>query len=544
MTTMKMTALKASIPMHRIVLAVLLALVVPGTLVAGDADTDRDGLSDFLETHKYLTDPAKADSDGDGIPDGDWHERREYAYTVRSVVKVLRPCNMAELNDDYQDARVLRETDEFVELEVVHYPVNTVGKAIAGNRDWKTPSDELKPWLKSGITTNWDAQFRNDLLDALQKDGFDVTRHSDADVVRHVSAWLLKRGKYQDVFGTYFVDFTTEQPRIMAGLEQPFKEYNGGVNARLPLGEHFERELFGKGMYYNKCYGTCTSTAIYLTTALRAVGIPTRMVLAIPIVDANDSEQLQLVERGITNGRLRKPLLANLRGATGFSAHTFNEVYIDGRWRRLNFNQLGANIDSTFGLMTHVHTFADLSEAGLTPTWGWRYGKGERSATFKTSNPYRATEVADRFGVYCNLTNPQLEEKEHRQLTITRAYWSNAPALPEGVKSSGSGADGAGFLFIHGDEWFKGEHYTQYKDFMGRADPRFELVADGVARIKGSLSTLYITSESNDLREIEIRFEPAEFAKLQTGVTYRLVPANSNEKYRWKIAEDVRIKKM
>jgi hypothetical protein len=37
-----------------------------------DPDGDGDGLSDFQEVHKYLTDPVKADSDGDGKADGGW----------------------------------------------------------------------------------------------------------------------------------------------------------------------------------------------------------------------------------------------------------------------------------------------------------------------------------------------------------------------------------------------------------------------------------------------------------------------------------------
>jgi hypothetical protein len=529
------------VPMRQIACVLLLFLAAPGPVAAGEADTDHDGLSDFLEIHKYRTDPVKADSDGDGVPDGDWHERREFAYTVRSVVKVLRPCVAAFLNDDYQDARILRETDEFVELEVIHYPVNTIAAAIDGSREWQKPAPELGHWLKSGITTNWDDRLKQDLLAALQQDGFDVSMKTDAAVVRHVVPWLLKRGTFQDVFGTYFVDFADDKPGIMPGLEQAFKDYNGGVNARLPLSEHFEHELFGKGMFYNKCYGTCTSTATYLTTGLRAVGIPTRMVLAIPVVDANDGDQLKLVERGISNHALRKSLLQSLPGATGFSAHTFNEVYIDGRWRRLNYNQLGANIDSTFGLMTHVHTFADLSEAGLARTWGWRYGTGMRSATFKTSNPYCATEISDRFGIYCDLSNPEPEKKEHSAITITKAYWPNTAAAPASVKSSGSGADGSGFLFVHGDEWFKGEHYTQYKIFMGRADPEFKLVSQGAPDVKGSLSSLYITNETEDLREIEIKFKPAEFEKLRDGVEYRLVPVNSREKYQWIVPDGVRV---
>ena len=49
-----------------------------------EKDSDKDGLTDFQETHKYMTNPQKADSDDDGIPDGNWLERREYQYTVRN----------------------------------------------------------------------------------------------------------------------------------------------------------------------------------------------------------------------------------------------------------------------------------------------------------------------------------------------------------------------------------------------------------------------------------------------------------------------------
>ena len=89
---------------------------------AGEPDADRDGLSDFAEVHKHLTDPRKADSDGDGVPDGDWDERREYAYTVRAVMHVMAPFDVASMDDDYQDVRVLRAWPDLLEFEVVVYP--------------------------------------------------------------------------------------------------------------------------------------------------------------------------------------------------------------------------------------------------------------------------------------------------------------------------------------------------------------------------------------------------------------------------------------
>src|SRR5262245_34478955 len=104
---------------------------------ADDVDTDRDGLSDFQEIHKYFTDPKKGDSDNDGTDDADWHERREYTYTIRTVVYVLRPCNTEVVNDDYQDAKILAETKNYIQLEVVHYPLNTCAEGIQGQKSWR-----------------------------------------------------------------------------------------------------------------------------------------------------------------------------------------------------------------------------------------------------------------------------------------------------------------------------------------------------------------------------------------------------------------------
>ena len=72
---------------------------------ADTPNSDGDGLPDFQEIHKYLTDPTKKDTDGDGIPDGDWNERREYTYSIRSILQFMPPFDSAALNDDFQDAR-------------------------------------------------------------------------------------------------------------------------------------------------------------------------------------------------------------------------------------------------------------------------------------------------------------------------------------------------------------------------------------------------------------------------------------------------------
>jgi hypothetical protein len=119
-----------------------------------DPDTDGDGLPDFQEIHKYRTDPKKKDTAGNGVSDGDWQQRREFTYSVRPVIRVMPPCNLQALNDDYQDVRVRKETKEFVELEVVAYPLNTNAEAIKGNPNWRKDYSGMKEYLAPGITTN------------------------------------------------------------------------------------------------------------------------------------------------------------------------------------------------------------------------------------------------------------------------------------------------------------------------------------------------------------------------------------------------------
>jgi hypothetical protein len=204
---------------------------------------------------------------------------------------------------------------------------------------------------------------------------------------------------------------------VLPGLEEAFKrEFSrDSKNYDWPIVRHFEHELLGRGMYYNKTYGSCTSYAVYQTTALRAVGIPARMIIVVPAVDASDPQQLLLVRRGLTHHELRQKILRGLRNSRqGFVAHTFHEVYVGGRWHRLDYNELGRGIvrESSMGLTTHLYTLNDLSDVDLASTWGRRYAKGLRCETFKHSNPYAAMAVSDLFGRYAKVANPQIRRPD------------------------------------------------------------------------------------------------------------------------------------
>jgi hypothetical protein len=188
-------------------LAVLAALLIGvGFAAAADIDTDGDGLSDYQEMHKYLTDPKTPDTDGDGTPDGDWDERREYTYSIRTVLRYMPSYDEDALNDDYQDARLLKRTESYVELEIVHYPLSTAGQDIGQNPNWLRDYAGMKDYLRPGVTTNWDAKMRRDLLAELETAGIDPHAITDRQVVEKVSTWLMRRSRYlSKVFTTYYV---------------------------------------------------------------------------------------------------------------------------------------------------------------------------------------------------------------------------------------------------------------------------------------------------------------------------------------------------
>jgi hypothetical protein len=538
---------------HRILLSGVLFIAVatvgsgtPGRLqvLAGsqltqpERDSDGDGLSDFHELHKYRTDPKKKDTAGAGVADGDWQQRREFTYSVRAIIRVMRPCNLAALNDDYQDVRVRKETRDFVELEVVVYPFNTNATAIKGNTNWMKDCSGMRENLAPGITTNWDEPMRQELLRELARDGIAPDRLTDREVVEQVSRWLFKRSRHSNMFCTFYLGFRDGKPFVLPGMEQAFARDQG--DPKWSVQEQFEHELFGKQMFAHKTYGTCTSTAIYQTTVLRALGIPTRMILCIPVADGSDPAQVEMLDR-LKNHRVRCEASMGVVSSEGFTSHTFCEVFVGGRWRRLNFTTLGQNVleRNYLGLMIKVHAFNDLSEARLAETWGTRYVKGQRDEFFPRNNPYRLLEVSDHFGKHANVPNPPADH-EHRQLTVSKAYWAESQDAPESVRKLPTHAGkGDGRFFIHCDEWFKDTGDAQYKLFMRRADRVLVLRAQGQPDVVCHVSYGFVTWVSQNLRELELIIPAADYARMAKGVGYTLHPVNSKRACEWKIRDGV-----
>ena len=502
-----------------------------------DPDRDGDGLSDFQEVHKYCTNPDSADSDGDGVADSDWHERREYSYSIRTVIQVLPAYDKATLEDDYQDCRVLFECDEYIELEVIHYPLNTVGTVIGAREQWRAQTTDLQRYVAAGVTTNYDAAMHADVRRPVGAAGIDVEALSDRQLVEQVSAWALKHSTSMGKTCVWAVDFDESgQPSVLPQLAASFAANKG--DSTWSDREQFARELFGKGMYEHRTRGTCTTSAVYLATVLRALGMPTRCIVTIPVVDASDPRNMAMVEARLSHHRVRQQILNGLRPLqNSWAAHTYNEVWVDGRWRRLNYAELGQNIlDANYcGLMTHVHTFDDLSTARLGAGWG--VGRERPSDVFRHNNPYTCLTLSDQFGVHCAIDNPEVGESK---LSIQKAIWFHSGERPNDIAADWHGAidrrNGDLLLVVAGsvDLADLGGFGVLYQ----AADPNFVLRAPGCPDV--ALVTTGNWWRSGQI--LHARIEATELVRMQRGVSYTLSARNESKGSRWHV-DNVRVQR-
>ncbi len=523
------------------ILALGLAILGLGSAPSaqGDRDGDRDGLSDFHETHKYFTNPGKADSDGDGVPDGDWDERREYTYSVRAVMHVMAPFDVASMNDDYQDVRVLAQTPDLLEFEVVVYPFNTVAEAIRPERGWRKGAEGMQEFLAPGPCCNWDREMQKQIEAELKRDGIELRKLDDEETARRVSKWLMDRSEFEDSFTTFAVDFEEGRPWVVS-------EQAKGVNQTLAkldrsLEEQWNRELFGKGMFETRVHGSCTSSAIYLSTGLKAVGLPTRSIICVPILDANDEREVAWIESRLTHNGVRSTLAQVAREMRGaWASHTFNEVWVGGRWRRLNYWTLGQNVldPEYLGLMVHVNTYNDHAEAGLSP-WGSRTSHPQHGALFGGPNPYSCISLSDRFGAHSRITNEPLTAL--RELSIGRLYWYDDPAKDPIVSLRLDDLDTTGHLIVHVSSDFPPDGEAGVAEFFAGVGKDFVLRARGKDDIPVRAMRGYWLNSDRDLKEFYLRIEPADFARMKKGVEYSLAWVEAEGSFSWRVEDGVGI---
>ena len=464
------------------------------------------------------------------------HPQKEDTYTITSVIQILKPVNPADMNDDFQDARVLSRDKDSCTVEVTYYPLYQ--PAIAEDPNWRKDDAGMTQYLQPMPAENWDDSMQRELIAELRQAGIEPERLTDKQLVEQVSGWAMKRAHSTDAFAIWCIHYPDGKPAVYPPLRVAFdREKRGQPRTDQQM---FDQEALGRSMFYNKVHGSCTSSAVYMATIFRALGIPTRIIFCIPPFDPNDDAQAQMFYDSIHHNQVRETVRAALDGTSGFENHLFNEVYVGHHWVRLNYSRLGQPVLDAhyFGLLTHIYTCSDLSHAPLAETWGMRYFKYPADQPrLSSANPYRLISVRDHFGVNAHLDNPPVARAELRTATIIGLYSKGSPAVPKWVTEDTWKKTGTDFL-IACREWIPGD-YHQMSAFRKRAGHDFLLTAPGQPDVRVHLNGLTLSTGDGSFQAYGAQIAAEDRAKLVPGIAYSIQPINISDTYHWVAAPDL-----
>lgn len=124
---------------------------------------------------------------------------KEETYTITSVLQVLQPVNPADMNDDFQECRVLSHDQDSYTVEVTYYPL--CRQKVEANANWRADDAGMTAYLKPTLTENWDEAMKEDLLAQLKLAGIEPEQLTDKQLVEQVSKWAMARARTTDAFG-------------------------------------------------------------------------------------------------------------------------------------------------------------------------------------------------------------------------------------------------------------------------------------------------------------------------------------------------------
>lgn len=458
----------------------------------------------------------------------------ENTYTITTILKVVKPCDPSVMTDAYQDVKVLSSDGPCLTLSITYFPLNDKVRAMR-TRTYATKPGDLNRYLRPTVTCNWDPRMRAELIRDLKIDGIDPAKLKPAALVSRVAAWAFQRSHFASnsdaMPSDWFIAFSGERPRVYPPTRKSFEDSK--PDPHWTDEEVFDHQLLGRQMFEARTHGACTSSSIYLATILRALGVPTRILYFIPPCDANDSLQLKTLSHAISRRVTRQTIMDGATAATGFANHMFNEVWLDGRWQRLNYSTLGQEIvDKDYlGLMTHIDTCADISETRLAETWGLRAERWPNVPVKLSSvNPYELIAAADHWGK--NAAHDDPAPADLSRTTIISVLWPDSEAYRELIPN-GSGLPKTDFL-LQTKEWDPNRNYVQMREFVGQANPHFMFRSEGHPDVPFHYNGL--NCSNYHMRGYAMRFDdPA--AQLAPGVIYRVVPSNQHAAHLWDVAE-------
>ena len=288
------------------------------------SDTDSDGLSDYDEYCKYRTDPVKKDSDGDGKPDGDWQERREYAYSIRAICEIRSPSSLDLINDLYQDARPVEKKattlNDAKVVEVLIFPFATA-HVYAQPFPRDNLGKELKEYIKPTASMNFSSEMKEEVAKIVQGSATDV------EAIEKMLQWMNSETSLERKLPHWEYLYIIDDKIV----------WHNSLGSPAQDEQFLKTNFFGDSMFKNKVHGTCSSIAILRGAMFRAAELPTRLIQTLPLMTrySEDPEPMadQLRMRAMAKGYDWGP-------GSGGANHTYNEVFLNNRWIRVD-NSIG-----------------------------------------------------------------------------------------------------------------------------------------------------------------------------------------------------------
>lgn len=333
-------------------------------------DYDQDGLLDYYEVFRNFTDPENPDSDGDGILDGDWEERKEYNYTLTAQIRSLKPYDIEFMTTHpYQDIKVIEDTGEYVDFEIIVYPYNNMSMTFLPNPYWKTDNLPIMEEIKPGRFNDWNEQFKEDLLVVLDEYGINPDELTDIELINKIRYYFgndtIEKENYikyltADIFVDtgghmfdWFVNYNQEGDPFFtndeAEIESALEELNRNTDRKWTYHDFLKVSASSTQQFYYRAHGSCSSNNTFYANILQALGIPAKVVPISTLADstawnyshrheAHNNEMYQSnYKRGedINNEYIKNDWFKHCE--IGGGTHTTSMVYIGNKWVMTDF---------------------------------------------------------------------------------------------------------------------------------------------------------------------------------------------------------------
>ena len=318
------------------------AIKTNDTYLDYDIDSDNDGLSDYEEINKYLTNPLEADTDNDGIKDNDWDERYEHTRVYKAIVDLRQPYSIDDMNDFYQDARAIQDvSDEITRFEIILYP-------DASEKISPAPFDRKdNEYTRPTFSKNYSESMKRDVIKKIKnletdlqvliglQNEFNTIQYYDLeDDLGYSSSQPLQFQYYKDRAGRFVKQFT-------------------GFSSIYPIEKIMDRVYFADTMYYLKSRGACSSSATIRGAIFRAAGLEEQTIFTIPLFySRKEDETIVNVDQLPKSSELNSEY-HNMKD------HFFNIVKIGDRWIRVDTDIIDTGVYAPYIKLLSFHDQSD-----------------------------------------------------------------------------------------------------------------------------------------------------------------------------------------